>query len=102
MKKKDNTTTEVETKEKTPVKDDGIEIWRGIKIPDSMVKDAFPALALSILQEYFLSGDTKVCIFHEMLHNLEKMNYSKEEIEEFRKAVNLCFAKFHKPNGFMG
>lgn len=88
--------------EKTPVKDNGIEIWRGINIPDSMVKDAFPALALAILQEYFLSGDTKVCIFHGMLHNLEKMNYSSEEIEEFRKAINQCYAKFHKPNGFMG
>jgi len=88
--------------EKNPVKDNGIEVWRGINIPDSMIKDAFPALALSILNEYFLSGDTKYFIFQGMLHNLEKMNYSAEEIEEFRKAINVCFAKFHKPNGFMG
>lgn len=89
-------------KNKVDREQQGLDIWRGINIPDKMVKDAFPALALSILQEYFLSGDTKVVIFQGMLHNLEKMNYSKEEIEEFRKAVNVCFDKFHKPNGFMG
>lgn len=88
--------------EKTPVKDNGVEVWRGINIPESMIKDAFPALALAILNEFFLSGDTKYFIFQGMLHNLEKMNYSEEELNEFKKAVNVCFAKFHKPNGFMG
>lgn len=91
-----------EVENKTPVKDNGIEVWRGIKIPDSMLKDAFPALTLAILNEFFLSSYTKYFIFQGMLSNLEKMNYSEEEIEEFRKAINQCYANFHKPNGFMG
>jgi len=91
-----------EVENKTPVKDNGIEVWRGINIPENMVKDAFPALALAILQEYFLSGDTKKFMFYGMLSNLKKMGYSENEIEDFKKGVNECFAKFHKPNGFMG
>lgn len=88
--------------EKTPVKDNGIEVWRGINIPENMIKDAFPALALAILNEWMMSGITKQLIFEAMIGNLEKMNYSKEQLDEFKKAVNVCFAKFHKPNGFMG
>lgn len=88
--------------EKNLSKDNQIDIWRGINIPDSMIKDAFPALALAILQEWMMSGITKQMIFEGMISNLKKMNYSEEEIEEFRKAVNVCFKKFHKPNDFMG
>lgn len=84
------------------VKDNGIEVWRGINIPENMIKDAFPALALAILNEWMMSGITKQLIFSAMIGNLEKMNYSEEELEEFKKAINECFAKFHKPNGFMG
>lgn len=93
---------QVESEKNQIVKDNGIEVWRGINVPENMVKDAFPALALAILQEYFLSGDTKKFMFYGMLSNLEKMGYSKNEVEEFKKGVNECFAKFHKPNGFMG
>lgn len=84
------------------VKDNGIDIWRGINIPENMIKDAFPALALAILQEWMMSGITKELIFAAMVGNLKKMGYAEEELEEFKKAVNECFAKFHKPNGFMG
>jgi len=91
-----------EVENKTPVKDNGIEVWRGINIPESMIKDAFPALALAILNEFMMSGDSKVLLFEGMIYNLEKMNYSKKELEQFRLAVNDCFKKFHKPNGFMG
>lgn len=89
--------------DKTPkVKDNSIDIWQGINIPENMIKDAFPALALAILQEWMMSGITKELIFAAMVGNLEKMGYSKEELESFKKAVNECFDKFHKPNGFMG
>jgi hypothetical protein len=92
----------IETKEKTPAKENGVEVWRGINIPEQMIKDGFAALSISILNEYFLSGDTKVVIFQGMLHNLKNMGHKNEDIEEFRKAINECFRKFHKPNGFMG
>jgi len=93
---------QLESENNQIVKDNGIEVWRGINIPECMIKDAFPALALAILQEYFLSGDTKKMMFYGMLSNLEKMGYSENECEEFKGAINDCFKKFHKPNGFMG
>jgi hypothetical protein len=93
---------QLESEKNQIVKDNGIEVWRGINIPENMIKDAFPALALAILQEWMMSGITKQLIFESMMGNLKKMNYQEEEIDEFKKAVNECFAKFHKPNGFMG
>lgn len=88
--------------EKNLSKENQIDIWRGINIPDSMIKDAFPALALALLQEFMMSTDTKHMIFFGMIHNLKQMGYSEEELNEFRKAISECFKKFHKPNGFMG
>lgn len=79
-----------------------INDFRDCAIPENMVKDAFSALALSVLGEFFLSGDSKYFIFQGMLSNLEKMNYSEKEIEKFKVAVNEAIKKFHKPNDFMG
>jgi len=93
---------QLESEKNQIVKDNGIEVWRGINIPENMIKDAFPALALAILNEWMLSGFTKQMLFEDMVSNLKKMNYQEEELKEFKKAINECFAKFHKPNGFMG
>lgn len=79
-----------------------IDVWRGCAIPDNMIKDAFAALTLSILHEMWLSTDTKQMIFSDMVRNLEKMNYSAEDMDKFKSAVNEAFQKFHKPNDFMG
>lgn len=72
------------------------------KIPDSMINDAFTALCLSILGEFFMSGDAKYFIFQGMLSNLEKKGYSKEEMDNFKEATKRIFDTYHKPNGFMG
>lgn len=92
----------METSEKNPVVNNGIDIWRGCAIPDNMIKDAFAALALAVLQDFWLSGDTKTMLFHDTISNLKQMNYSEEDIEKFRVALNKTYKKFHKPNGFMG
>lgn len=79
-----------------------LHTFRECKIPDMMCKDAFIALSVSLLQEFFMSGDTKYMIFQGMLSNLEKMGYSQKDMEKFRKAVNESFEKFHTANSFMG
>ena len=76
--------------------------FRECTIPEKMTKDGFAALALSILQDMFISSDMKIMIFEGMLHNLKMMNYSKEDVETFRVAVNEAYKKFHTPNSFMG
>lgn len=87
-----------------PSKDDKIVRLEGWKnsIPDHMLKDAFAALSLSLLGEFFVSGDTKQMIFYGMMGNLEKMGYSEEDLNAFKKGMNEAYQKFHKPNGFMG
>lgn len=79
-----------------------LDSFRGINIPQKMMSDAFAALSVSILQEFFMSGDTKYMVFQGMISNLEKMGYSENDIEEFRTATNTAFEKFHNPNSFMG
>lgn len=73
-----------------------------LDIPDSMINDAFTALCLSILGDFFLSGDTKYLIFHGMLSKLEEKGYSKEDMKKFKEATQIIFDTYHKPNGFMG
>ena len=89
-------------KEKPQVKENSIDVWKGCAIPESMIKDAFPALALAMLNEWMMSGITKQLIFSAMIGNLEKMNHSAEDIEKFKVALNETYKRFHKPNGFMG
>lgn len=71
-------------------------------LPEGMMRDCFVALTMSIMGEYFISGDTKYFIFHGMIGNLEKMGYSTDEIEKFKDIVNKLLATFHKKNDFMG
>jgi hypothetical protein len=73
-----------------------------ISLPDGMLNDAFTALCLSILGEFFMSGDTKYFIFQGMLSNLEKKGYSEEDMNKFKEATQRIFDTYHKPNGFMG
>lgn len=79
-----------------------INSWKNSGFPDHMMKDAFAALSLAILGEFWLSGDTKALIFYAMIGNLEKMGYSEEELNNFKEAVNKAYKTFHKPNSFMG
>ncbi len=64
--------------------------------------NAFVALSLGIMQEHFMSGDTKYFLFLNMGHNLEKMGYSKEAINDFFKLVDKARAAFTTRNDFMG
>jgi hypothetical protein len=73
-----------------------------ISLPDGMINDAFTALCLSILGEFFMSGTTKYFIFQGMLDNLEKKGYSKEDMNKFKEATQRIFDTYHKPNSFMG
>ncbi|MBK7362701.1 MAG: hypothetical protein IPJ01_10435 [Micavibrio sp.] len=73
-----------------------------ISLPDGMINDAFTALCLSILGEFFMSGDTKYLIFQGMLSNLKEKGYSEEDMNKFKDATKRIFDTYHKPNGFMG
>lgn len=57
-------------------------------LPEGMMRDCFVALTMSIMGEYFISGDTKYFIFHGMIGNLEKMWYSTDGIEKFKDIVS--------------
>jgi hypothetical protein len=71
-------------------------------LPEGTMRDCFVALTMAIMNEFFMSGDTKMMIFYGMISNLEKMGYSPDEIEKFKVAINKLLATFHKKNSFMG
>lgn len=71
-------------------------------LPTNMTSDAFTALCVSILQEFFMSTDAKTMIFEGMLYNLKTMGYTEIEMDKFRERVNQAIITFHKPNSFMG
>jgi len=65
--------------------------------------DAFMALSLALLQDMWTTSDSKVLLFMASMSNLEKMGYSKEDIEEYRKGVNnIVSSKLMHKNDFMG
>ena len=100
------------TKTKTEIKPTGqvpaiflpVPINQDGKNPNEPVSaaNAFVALSVALMQEYFMSSDTKYFIFLGMKRNLEKLGYSAESIEEFLEAVDKARAAFTRTNGFMG
>jgi superfamily I DNA/RNA helicase len=92
--------SDVEKNNKLSVKDQ-IDGWNNA-IPEHMLKDAFAALSLAILQEFMMSSDAKTMIFHSMIYNLQKMGHHPDDIEKFKVGMNAAYKKFHKPNSFMG
>lgn len=92
----------LELNKKEIINSNGFDSFTDLSIPDEMFKDAFAALTISILKEFMMSSDSKYFLFQGMLYNLEKMGYTKEEMENFTSCMDVAFKKFHKPNDFMG
>lgn len=67
----------------------------------AMRSDAFSALVVSVLQEWFLSSDMKALV---LLGTIEKLKtkYSEKEIEAFRTGLVEIVNRFQKKNDFMG
>jgi hypothetical protein len=75
----------------------------GKDLPEKMMKDAFIALTLSLLGEFFLSGDTKMVVLQGMLGNLKDTGrYTEKEIDDFRECMNKVIKMFMTKNDFMG
>lgn len=66
-----------------------------------MRADAFAAMTVAMLQEFFMSSDIKSIILMSTLRHLEK-KYNEDEMEVFRTAMIEIVNKYTKKNGFMG
>lgn len=86
----EETSNNLELKERTSFKD------------SPMYADAFNSLILAILEDFLLSTDSKVIIFHSMLLKLKERGYSENEINDFKECINEIFNRFNKKSSFMG
>jgi len=72
-------------------------------LPEKMMSDAFIALSLSLLQESFMSSDTKLFILQNMLDNLKQTGkYTEKEMDNFKDCMNQVIKMFMTTNSFMG
>ena len=71
-------------------------------IDDELMRNAFIALALSILRDGMISSDCKYFIFQGMLNNLKDMGCPQDKGEVFRNAMNEAIKKFSVTSDFMG